>query len=353
MIITRTPYRISFFGGGTDYRSWCAAHGGAVLATTIDKYCYLTVRYLPPFFEHRFRIVYRKTETCNTVEEIEHPAVRAVLQHLGIDRGLEVHHDGDLPARSGLGTSSAFTVGFLHALHALEGRMVCKHDLARESIHIEQDVLSEVVGSQDQVSAAYGGLNHIVFLPNGEIAVRPVTVSLERMEELRSHLMLFYTGIQRTASSVAPSYVDHLDEKAGRLYRIGAFVDEGIRALSSDEDIAAFGRLLHEAWRVKRELSDKVSTARVDDMYQAARDAGAIGGKLTGAGGGGFMVLFVPPAQHLKVRDVFRDLIYVPIDLDSSGSQVVFYDPDEGYESLDRLRRSQALKPFEENQALL
>ena len=192
MVISRTPYRISFFGGGTDYPAWYREHGGAVLATTIDKYCYLTCRYLPPFFEHRIRIVYSKNETCQTVDEISHPAVRETLRYLKMERGLEIHHDGDLPGRSGMGSSSAFTVGLLHALHGLDGRLSGKHQLAMESIHVEQELLKETVGSQDQVCAAYGGVNRIEFNPNGDVTVRPVTLARARLLELNSYLMLFY-----------------------------------------------------------------------------------------------------------------------------------------------------------------
>src|SRR5437016_8189442 len=193
MIISRTPYRLSFFGGGTDYPAWSRKYGGAVLATTIDKYCYLTCRYLPPFFEHRTRVVYSKIETVQKASEITHPAAREILESLKITRGVEIHHDGDLPARSGMGTSSSFTVGLLHALHALSGEMPGKRQLAEESIVIEQERLKEAVGSQDQVMAAYGGFNHVIFHPNGAITVRPVTLSRERMTELNDHLMLFYT----------------------------------------------------------------------------------------------------------------------------------------------------------------
>ncbi|MFM7150202.1 MAG: kinase, partial [Gemmataceae bacterium] len=207
MIICRTPYRISFFGGGTDYPGWYRQHGGAVLATTIDKYCYLTCRYLPPFFEHRIRVVYRKIETCMSAEEVSHPSVRESLKYLGIDRGVELHHDGDLPARSGMGTSSAFTSSLLHALHALRGEMVTKTQLVREALYLEQEVLGETVGSQDQVLAAHGGLRHVKFLPTGEIASDPLVLPVQRVEELQSHLMLFYNGIVRTSGDVAKSYV--------------------------------------------------------------------------------------------------------------------------------------------------
>jgi len=228
MIITRTPFRISFFGGGTDYPAWYRQHGGAVLATTINKYCYITCRALPPFFEHRLRVVYSRNETCSTIDEIKHPAAREVLRFLRIERGVEIHHDGDLPARSGMGSSSAFTVGLLLALHAFEGRMVGSGQLTEESIHIEQDVIGETVGSQDQVCAAHGGFNHILFSSSGEITVRPIIVPPARLEELSSSLMLFYTGIKRTAADVAESYVPSLDSRTAQLQRIRGMVDEAI-----------------------------------------------------------------------------------------------------------------------------
>ena len=204
MIISRTPFRISFFGGGTDYPSWHQTHGGAVLAATIDKYCYLTCRHLPPFFEHRIRVVYRNIETCNTVDEISIPWCEQLLHYLRFDRGLELHHDGDLPARSGMGSSSAFTVGLLHALYALRGEVPTKMQLARESIHVEQQLVGETVGSQDQVMAAFGGLNYVQFHSDGRIDVDPVPLAPARLAELQAHLMLFYTGVPRTASDVAP-----------------------------------------------------------------------------------------------------------------------------------------------------
>src|SRR5947207_32618 len=324
MIICRTPYRISFFGGGTDYPSWYRAHGGAVLATTIDKYCDLSCRYLPPFFEHRIRIVYRKIENCRTVDEISHPAVREALRFLEFDRGLELHHDGDLPARSGIGSSSAFTVGLLHALHALRGEMLSKNQLARESIHLEQEVLQETVGSQDQVMAAYGGFRHVKFHPNDQMAIDPLILSASRLAELKAHLMLFYTGIVRTASDVARSYVTDLEPRRRQLRIMKELVDESIDLLASGTDIRAFGDLLHEAWLAKRSLSAKVSPSAVDDLYEQARSAGALGGKLTGAGGGGFLLLFVEPEQQPAVLQALDGLLHVPFQFESAGSQIIF-----------------------------
>jgi len=348
MIISRTPFRISFFGGGTDYPAWYRKHGGSVLATTIDKYCYLTCRYLPPFFEHKYHIVWSRIESCGTIDEIQHPAVRAILNYMNIDRGLEIHHDGDLPARSGMGSSSSFTVGLLHALYALQGRMPTKHDLAMESIHVEQDVMGETVGSQDQVSAAYGGFNHITFMPNGDISVRPVTIARERVRELNDHLMLFYTGIKRTAANVAASYLNDLEAKRRQLRIMKDLVEESISILSSGSDVRGFGELLHEAWHAKRSLSSAVSNAQVDDLYDQAIVAGATGGKLTGAGGGGFLLLFVEPARQADVKTRLHDLIHVPFEFDFGGSQIIFFDPENDYSAQEQARAKQQVRAFRE-----
>jgi D-glycero-alpha-D-manno-heptose-7-phosphate kinase len=348
MIICRTPFRISFFGGGTDYPGWYRSHGGAVLATTIDKYCYLTCRYLPPFFEHRLRVVYRKIETCTSVEEITHPSVRETLRFLRIDRGVELHHDGDLPARSGMGTSSAFTVGLLNALHALRGEITTRSQLARESLYLEQEVLEETVGSQDQIMAAYGGLRHIRFHPNGEFAIDPLILPPARIAELKSHLMLFYTGIARTAADVARSYVEGLEARRRQLRIMKELVDESIDILASGMDICSFGELLHESWQAKRSLSAKVSNSEVDSLYDRARSAGALGGKLTGAGGGGFLLLFVEPDKQSAVVRALDGLIHVPFEFESSGSQIIFYEPETDYLEAERARQQQPLVAFKE-----
>jgi D-glycero-alpha-D-manno-heptose-7-phosphate kinase len=348
MIISRTPFRISFFGGGTDYPAWYLKHGGEVLATTIDKYCYLTCRYLPPFFEHRIRVVYSQIENCRTIDEIGHPAVREILRYLNFTRDIEIHHDGDLPARSGLGSSSAFTVGLLHALHALQGRMVSKHQLAMESIHVEQDLVEETVGSQDQVSSAYGGLNHIVFHQNGEISVSPVIVSLERQWDLNSHLMLFYTGIKRTASDIAQGYVVNIDEHKRQLRLLKDLTNESLSILTGSGPLAPFGELLHEGWQIKRSLSTKVSNDAVDDLYATARRAGALGGKLLGAGGGGFLLLFAEPDRQDAIREALRKLIYVPFKFEYSGSQIIFMDHEVDYAYLEKARTDQNVQAFRE-----
>jgi D-glycero-alpha-D-manno-heptose-7-phosphate kinase len=348
MIISRTPLRISFFGGGTDYPAWYRVHGGAVLATTIDKYCYLTCRHLPPFFEHRIRVAYSQIENCNTVDEIAHPAVREVLRHLNFSRGVEIHYDGDLPARSGMGSSSAFTVGLLHALYALNGNMPSKRQLAMESIHVEQERLKETVGSQDQVLAAYGGFNHVTFLSNGEISVRPITCVPERMKELNAHFMLFYTGIKRTASNVAESYVNGLDARKRQLRIMKELTEEGISIVTSNQDITAFGELLHEAWQAKRSLSSQVSNSHVDDIYEQAMAAGAVGGKLLGAGGGGFFLVFAPPAVQQQIREKLNKLIYVPFKFEFSGSQIIFFDPEEDYSAVEKVQGETPTRMFQE-----
>jgi D-glycero-alpha-D-manno-heptose-7-phosphate kinase len=329
MIITRTPYRISFFGGGTDYPAWSREHGGEVLATTINKYCYLTCRYLPPFFEHRIRVVYSRIEDCNEIAEVKHPSVRAALQFLNVNRGVEIHHDGDLPARSGMGSSSAFTVGLLNGLHALHGRFAGKRQLMLESIRLEQEVLKENVGSQDQVMAAQGGFNRIVFHPSSEISVHPVILPLERIHELAAHLMLFYTGIKRTASDIAGGYVQQLDAKRRQLRLLKQMVGEALAVLSAGGDLRPFGELLNEAWMLKRSLAEKISNASVDELYTKALQAGALGGKLTGAGGGGFLLLFVPPERQVKVREALRQVVHVPFAFESAGSQVIHFDQEE------------------------
>lgn len=348
MVITRTPYRLSFFGGGTDFPAWYLKHGGSVLSTTIDKYCYLSCRYLPPFFEHKYRLVYSKIESANRIEDIGHPAAREILRWAGIQHGLEIHHDGDLPARSGMGTSSSFTVGLMHALSALKGNIMSKRELALESIRIEQEVLKESVGSQDQVNAAYGGINHITFHVNGQISVHPVTLASDYLEELNSHFILFYTGLKRTSSTITSSYASDMETRKRQLRIMKDLVDESLSLLTQRGEIHGFGELMHEAWETKKSLSASVSNSVVDQMYAEARKAGAIGGKLTGAGGGGFLLLCVPPSKQAKVKEVLKDLIHVPFNFEFAGSQVVFFDHDRKYHTEDRRRASQKVQAFRE-----
>ncbi|HYL87803.1 MAG TPA: kinase [Burkholderiales bacterium] len=328
MIISRTPFRVSFFGGGSDYPQWYRQNGGAVLATAIDKYCYISCRLLPPFFDYKHRLVYRKQETVNRISEIEHPAVRGVFSHFEWEEGVEIHHDGDLPARSGLGSSSAFTVGLINALRAMQGRLISKEELGNLAIHIEQDVIKENVGSQDQITAAYGGFNRIDFRRDGAIEVQPIILPAARLAAFKSHLMLVFTGFARLASEVAKTKIDNLGKRADEIRRIAGMVDEGVEILASERPIGDFGLLLHEGWMNKRKLSEAVSTDAIDRIYNDARDAGALGGKLLGAGGGGFMLLFVPPAKQEAVRRRLGKFVHVPFDFEMSGSRIVVYQPN-------------------------
>ncbi len=329
MIITRTPFRVSFFGGGTDYPEWFKDHGGAVLATTINKYCYISCRRLPPFFDHHHRIVYSHIENVKHNDEIQHPAVRAVLNWRGISDGLEIHHDGDLPSRSGLGSSSSFTVGLLHALRALDGQIANKDGLAKEAIHVEQDIIGENVGSQDQISAAFGGFNRINFHSDGSFDVSPVILPALRRKELHDHLMLCFTGFSRIASEVADSQIKAMKQRQQELKTMANMVDQAIAILQdTGEPIESFGELLNTCWQYKRSLSNKVSTPEIDAIYQQALKAGAIGGKILGAGGGGFLLLFAKPENHGVIRERLQHLIHVPFDFEEMGSRVVLYQPN-------------------------
>ncbi len=328
MIISRTPFRISLFGGGTDYPAWYRRNGGAVVGTTINKYCYISLRALPPFFEHRHRIAYSKIETVNEIAEIQHPAVRAVLQQLAVTEGLEIHHDGDLPARSGLGSSSAFTVGMLNAISALRGRMVTARELAGEAIRIEQEVLEESVGSQDQIWAAYGGTNVINFLPDGTFQVTPLIMSMDRRKELQASIALYFTGLSRFSSTIAAKKIANFEARERQLRAMASMVPEAVNILSDERrPLSEIGALLHESWQLKRQLADAVSTPAIDEIYEAGRAAGAIGGKLLGAGGGGFLLFFVDPARRAALRERLGKLIEVSVEIGSPGSKIVVYEP--------------------------
>jgi len=324
MIISRTPFRISFFGGGTDYPEWYREHGGAVLSTTFDKYSYISCRELPPFFDHKHRIAYSKLEYVNEAKEIEHPAIRGIFNELNITKGMEIHCDADLPARSGLGSSSSFVVGMLQALKAQEGEYVSKDWLAKEAIRMEQSVLGECVGSQDQIAAAYGGFNFIEFKSGGDFVVNPLDVSKERLEELNSHLLLFFTGFSRIASDIAKSKVANIINRQKELMAMRTQVDEAMDILVSQGDIAEFGNLLDKAWQLKRNLSEKVTSTQIDEIYLRAKDNGALGGKILGAGGGGFMLIFAAPEKHANIIDALSELIHVPFEFEKTGTQIIY-----------------------------
>ncbi len=333
MVITSTPLRISFFGGGTDYPVWFREFGGAVLATTINKRCYITCRRLPPFFEYHSRISYTKVENVRRNDAIEHPSVRGCLQFLGIEDGVEIHHVADLPARTGLGTSSAFTVGLLLGLYALQDRMRDKHALAADAVYVEQDLLREAVGAQDQVSAAYGGFNRINFRVDGTIEVNRVLTPPSRLVELEQHLALFFTGFARTASEIAQEQVRLTPQRTKELNAMLQLVDEAEAIVANPQrSLSEFGQLLHEGWQLKRSLTKKITNADIDEIYEAGLSAGALGGKLLGAGGGGFMLFFVRPEQREALRTRLKKLLYVPVSFSNKGSQVVLYEPEEEYD---------------------
>jgi D-glycero-alpha-D-manno-heptose-7-phosphate kinase len=326
MIISRTPFRISFFGGSTDYPIWYRENGGVVLNTTIDKYCYISCRFLPPFFKHKYLIRYRLREEANSISQIKHPSVRESLRFMRIDQGIEMVHTSDLPARSGIGSSSAFTVGFLNTLYALTGRMVGKRRLASNAIYVEQDIIGEDVGSQDQVAAAFGGLNRIEFNGRENFFVQPVTVNQKKITELQNHLMFFFTGFPRTASEIASEQIQNISSKTAELRMIKEMAEKGVGILNNDrEEIESFGKLLDESWKLKRSLSSRVTTDVIDGIYDTAIKAGALGGKLCGAGGGGFMLLFVPPRKQRSVKKALKELLYVPFHFETLGSQITLY----------------------------
>lgn len=328
MIISRTPFRISLFGGGTDYPKWYQEHGGAVVATAIDKYCYLTCRFLPPYFEHRFRIVWSKIENCQRIEEITHPAVKAVLSFLKMEKGVEIHHDGDLPARSGIGSSSAFAVGLLHALYALQGEKTDKRRLACESIRIEQDFLQEQSGLQDQITTSHGGFNYIEFDRQGRFSVSKLGVGEDRLEELLSYLVLLYPGILRSLNR--PAVPPRFHEKKNELHLIRKLVDDSVSLLLSGKSLAPLGEMMTKSWFAKRDLSQDITSPEVDAVYRNAIEAGALGGKLLGAGGGGFMLFVVPPEKRSKFLRQMEGSVYTPFQFDSMGSQIIFNQSQEG-----------------------
>jgi len=328
MIITKTPYRISFFGGGTDHPSWFKEEGGKVLATTIDKYCYITMRELPPFFKHKYRIVYSLIESINDVSSIQHPAVREVLKYFEIHVGLEIHHDGDLPAKSGLGSSSSFTVGLINAMHSYLKIESSPLELAKKAIHIEQDLIKEHVGSQDQISAAYGGFNEINFYRDETFSVEPKVIDNKRLRGLNNHLMLFFTGVSRFSTDITKSQLSNIKNCYSQLNEMQSMVDEGSSILiNSNTPLDEFGILLDKSWRLKRTLSNKITNPMIDDIYSAATKAGALGGKILGAGGGGFVLFYVKPENQFQVKKALNKLTYVPFNFENSGSKVVLFQP--------------------------
>ncbi len=328
MIITQTPFRMSFFGGGTDFAGFYNEHGGAVLSTTFDKYAYVTVRHLPPFFDYRTHLTYSKEEKVNNIEEIKHPAIRNAMQWLDMHR-IRMTYEADLPARSGLGTSSSFAVGMLEAFYALKGKYADKRKLADDAIYLERTLCAEAGGIQDQIAASFGGFNRIDFSRDG-YTVRPVIMDRERKEKLNSHLMLFFTGFSRFSSDIQKGTEKSMKDKTSKLHEMYRLVDEAEKILT-DKNVSldGFGRLLDYTWKLKRGISGGISTGSIDEQYTKAMDAGALGGKLLGAGGGGFLLFYVPLEKQDDVRDALKDQMYVPFKFESDGTRIIYYSAED------------------------
>ena len=329
MIITQTPFRMSFFGGGTDFPGFYREHGGAVLSTTFDKYCYVNVRHLPRFFDYTTELSYAKTERVTDVESIEHPAIREAMKMLDMHE-IRLTYEADLPARSGLGTSSSFAVGMLNAFYALKGKYADKRKLADDAIYLERVLCKESGGIQDQIAASFGGFNKISFNADG-YTVSPVIISPERKLRLNDNLMLFFTGFSRFSSDIQVEAEKSLKSKEAQLLEMLQLVDEAEQVLTSKTDLTEFGKLLDYTWKLKRGITSKVSTDSIDAIYDKAIKAGATGGKLLGAGGGGFLLFYVEADKQKNVHEPQEDLLYVPFEFETAGTQVIHYTP-ESYE---------------------
>lgn len=329
MIITQTPFRMSFFGGGTDFPAFYREHGGAVISTTFDKYCYVNVRHLPRFFDYSTELSYAKIERVSKVEEIQHPAIREAMKQLDMHE-IRLTYEADLPARSGLGTSSSFAVGMLNAFYALKGKYADKRKLADDAIFLERVLCNESGGVQDQIAASFGGLNRINFDASG-YSVNPVIISPDRKNLLNRNLMLFFTGFSRFSSDIQVEAEKNLKSKKDQLLEMLSLVDDAEEVLTSKCDLNEFGRLLDYTWKLKRGITSKVSTDSIDAVYEKAIKAGATGGKLLGAGGGGFLLFYVEPEKQKRVHEVLKDFLYVPFEFETGGTRVIHYTP-ESYE---------------------
>jgi D-glycero-alpha-D-manno-heptose-7-phosphate kinase len=325
MIICRTPTRISFFGGGTDYPKWYLENGGEVLSTTINKYSYITIRHLPKFFDYKYRIRYYKTEETQTVEEIQHPSVRECARFLDLNEGFEIAHNSDLPAGSGLGSSSTFTVGMLHAIHALQNYMPTKRELALNAIHVEQQLIGEAVGSQDQVAAAWGGFNKISFSSENTFELDPIIMEKDRLVELQSKLLLCFTGFARSAPEIALHQIKETSSRHKELSEMQSLTKEAFSILRSKAPIDDFGGLLDTQWKIKKSLTNKISNPLIDEIYSAGINAGASGGKLLGAGGGGFMLFYAHPSKHQSIKASLKEKLFVPFRFENTGSKIVYF----------------------------
>ena len=331
MIITKTPFRMSFFGGGTDMENFFLENGGAVLSTTFDKYCYVNVRHLPRFFDYSTELSYSKTERVTSVEDIQHPAIRNAMKMLDMHE-IRLTYEADLPARSGLGTSSSFAVGMLNAFYCLKGKYADKKKLADEAIHLERILCAEAGGWQDQIAASFGGMNRIDFNKDGSYDVRPIIIHPDRKKQLNDSLLMFFTGFTRFSSEMQKANATGYAEKIAQLKQMYALVDEAERILEDKHcDLDDFGRLLDQTWRLKRQTGGAITTNSIDALYEKGISAGALGGKLLGAGGGGFLVFYVQPDKKQAVMDAMNGLLYVPFKFEDGGTQVIHYTP-ESYE---------------------
>lgn len=328
MIIAQAPFRMSFFGGGTDFQPFFQEHGGAVLSTSFDKYSYVTVRHLPKFFEHSTQLTYSKVEKVNTIDEIEHPLVREAMRFFDM-YNLHISYDGDLPARSGLGSSSAFANALLLAFHGLKGQYVSKEQLAEESIYVERVLCKEAGGWQDQVATAIGGFNRINFSDNS-FKVNPIVISSSRKKNLNENLLLFFTGFTRFSSEISQEQQRTVKDKTEDLLQLLEYVEEAEKTLVNQKrDLNDFGKLLHETWLVKKSLTTKISSTHLDDIYEKALQHGALGGKLLGAGGGGYFLFYVPKEKHTQVKKALSDLIYVPFSFENEGAKILYFRPED------------------------
>ena len=328
MIITKTPFRMSFFGGGTDMESFFKENGGSVLSTTFDKYCYVNVRHLPRFFDYSTELSYSKTERVTNIDDIEHPAIRNAMKMLDMHE-IRLTYEADLPARSGLGTSSSFAVGMLNAFYALKGKYASKKQLADEAIYLERVLCNEAGGWQDQIAASFGGFNRIDFNADG-YTVHPVIVSPQRKQQLNNNLMMFFTGFTRFSSEIQKANKLDDESKTKQLKQMLTLVDEAESILTDQsKDLDDFGRLLDVTWKLKRQTGKSVSTSNIDNLYDKGIYAGALGGKLLGAGGGGFLVFYVTPEKQAAVKEAMEDLLYIPFKFEDSGTQVIYYGPED------------------------
>lgn len=331
MIISKTPFRMSFFGGGTDMKEYFNEYGGAVISTTIDKYCYVTVRHLPRFFDYSTELSYSKIERVKDIEEIQHPSIKNAMKMLDMHE-LRITYEADLPARSGLGTSSSFAVGMLNAFYALKGKYASKKKLADEAIRLERELCNEAGGWQDQIAASFGGLNRIDFKDN-QYTVRPIIISPERKEKLNSNLLMFFTGFTRFSSAIQKSNNEtNSEEKLNTLKQMYEMVDEAEDILTNKErDLDDFGRLMNKSWELKKKTGKAITNSDIDRLYERGMKAGALGGKLLGAGGGGFLVFYVQDDCKKKVMEEMQDLLYIPFKFEDDGTAILYYSP-ENYE---------------------